>query len=415
MNETQTRNVAAPGARSLSSYRWVMAGLSLAAHLVLGLNLFGIAPLLPLVIEDYQISRLAAGLLVSLPMLIAAALGIPGGMLVSTIGVRRANLIGWFAMAILALSFLSPNFAAMLSLRLAYGVGLAMTITATGPLLMGWFSQKEVLVMNALNTAIVSLGVAASVAGAAPLAGITDWKMAMSIFGVLGVAGTVAWAFAGRDAPFTGSRPAPISFRRAMGVLSGRTVILLVLTDAGILVQYTALTGWLPTFFNERRGMSLAEAGLVTGMLPFIGVFAVLLGGTLPLRFGSARPIFLISGLAAGLGGIGTFLLPGTVGIYVSAVVLGFGSWFYVPLLLTLPLRLADITPQNLAVIYGSIMTFSGMAMFISPILAGAFRDFSGSFLPGFVVCWAMSWTALLAGLLLPREVANAPSPARGS
>ncbi len=393
-----------------SNYRWVMAALSLAAHLVLGLNLFGISPLLPLIIADYQISRVAAGMLISLPMLVGAVLGIPGGMLVSAIGVRRANLAGWTAMAVLALSFLAPNFGAMLCLRLAYGVGLAMTVTATGPLLMGWFSPKEVLVMNALNTALVSLGVAISVAGAAPLAALTDWKIAMSLFGALGVAGAVAWAVAGRDAPFSGSRPAPITLRQTWGVLRGRTVVLLVLTDAGVLVQYTALTGWLPTFFNEHRSMSLAEAGLVTGVLPFIGVFAVLLGGALPLRFGSARPIFLISGVAAALGGIGTFLLPGTVAIYVAAAVLGFGSWFYVPMLLTLPLRMSDITPQNLAVIYGSIMTFSGIAMFVSPILAGAFRDISGSFLPGFLACWAMSWTAVLAGVLLPREVTRAPA-----
>ena len=393
-----------------SNYRWVMAALSLAAHLVLGLNLFGISPVLPLVIEDYQINRVTAGLLISLPMLVGAALGIPGGMLVASIGVRRANLIAWIAMAILALSFLSPNFAAMLILRLAYGIGLAMTITSTGPLLMGWFSQKEVLVMNALNTALVSLGVAISVSGAAPLAAMTDWKIAMSLFGVLGVAGAVAWAVAGRDAPFSGSRPAPITLRQTLGVLRGRTVVLLVLTDAGVLVQYTALTGWLPTFFNEHRGMSLGEAGLVTGVLPFIGVFAVLLGGALPLRFGSARPIFLISGVAAALGGIGTFLLPGTTMIYVAAAVLGFGSWFYVPMLLTLPLRMSDISPQNLAVIYGSIMTFSGIAMFVSPILVGAFRDISGSFLLGFLVCWAMSWTALLAGALLPSEVTRSPT-----
>ena len=393
-----------------SNYRWVMAALSLAAHLVLGLNLFGISPVLPLVIEDYQINRVTAGLLISLPMLVGAALGIPGGMLVASIGVRRANLIAWIAMAILALSFLSPNFAAMLILRLAYGIGLAMTITSTGPLLMGWFSQKEVLVMNALNTALVSLGVAISVAGAAPLAAMTDWKIAMSLFGVLGVAGAVAWAVAGRDAPFSGSRPAPITLRQTLGVLRGRTVVLLVLTDAGVLVQYTALTSWLPSFFNEHRGMSLGEAGLVTGVLPFIGVFAVLLGGALPLRIGSARPIFLISGVAAALGGIGTFLLPGTTMIYVAAAVLGFGSWFYVPMLLTLPLRMSDISPQNLAVIYGSIMTFSGIAMFVSPILVGAFRDISGSFLLGFLVCWAMSWTALLAGALLPSEVTRSPT-----
>ena len=384
-------------------YRWVMAAMSLVGHLALGFNLFGIAPVLPLAIADYGISNFAAGLLVSLPMLLAAGFGIPGGMWVASIGVKRAQLIGWVAMAVLAFSFVAPNFAVMLLLRLAYGLGLAMMITSTGPLLMAWFSQKEVLVMNSLNTAAVSLGVAIAVGGAAPLAQLTDWKMAMSLFGAVGVAGAVAWLVAGRDAPLEGVRPVPISLRQTVNVLRGRTVILIVLTDAGVLFQYTALTGWLPTFYNDHLGLSLSEAGLITGMLPFVGVFAVLAGGLAPLRFDSPRSLFVISGIAALLGGLGAYLVPGVPGIYVAAVILGFGSWFYVPMLLTLPLRLAGITPQGLAVIYGSLIAFSGFAMFAAPILVGAIRDATGSFLPGFLICTAMSSTALLGGLLLPR------------
>ena len=389
-------------------YRWVMAAMSLVGHLALGFNLFGIAPVLPLAIADYGISNFAAGLLVSLPMLLAAGFGIPGGMWVASIGVKRAQLIGWVAMAVLALSFIAPNYGVMLVLRLAYGLGLAMMITSTGPLLMAWFSQREVLVMNSLNTAAVSLGVAIAVGGAAPLAQLTDWKMAMSLFGAVGVAGAVAWLVAGRDAPLEGVRPVPISLSQTVNVLRGRTVILIVLTDAGVLFQYTALTGWLPTFYNDHLGLSLSEAGLITGMLPFVGVFAVLAGGLAPLRFDSPRSLFVISGIAALLGGLGAYLVPGVPGIYVAAVILGFGSWFYVPMLLTLPLRLAGITPQGLAVIYGSLIAFSGFAMFAAPILVGAIRDATGSFLPGFLICTAMSSTALLGGLLLPRRASVA-------
>ena len=395
----------------LSRYRWVMASMSLVGHLALGFNLFGISPVLPLAIEDYGISNFAAGLLVSLPMLLAAAFGIPGGMLVARIGVKRAQFIAWGSMAVLALSFLAPNYGVMLVLRLAYGLGLAMLITSTGPLLMAWFSQREVLVMNSLNTAAVSLGVAIAVAGAAPLAEITDWKISMSVFGVVGVVGSIAWVALGRDAPLTGVRPAPISLRQTGIVLRDRTVILLVLTDAGVLVQYTALTGWLPTFFNDQLGLSLSAAGFITGMLPFVGVFAVLAGGIVPLRVDSPRGIFIASGLAALVGGLGSYLLPNLPGIYAAAGILGFGSWFYVPILLTLPLRLPGITPQGLAVIYGSLMTFSGFAMFVAPILVGAIRDATGSFLPGFLICTAMSSTALLAGFLLPRDVSSGNAP----
>ena len=392
----------------MSRYRLVMAAMLLAGHLVFGLNLFAVAPLLPLAIEEYQISRAAAGLLVSLPMLVAAAFGIPGGMLVARIGVRRSFLIGWAAMAILVLSLIAPNFGAMLALRLAYGVGLALMVTATGPLLMQWFPPREVLVINSLNTAIVSLGVAASVAGAAPLAEIWDWKAALTVFALVGVLGFGVWAVVGRDGPIGHRPPAPISLREAASMLRGRTIALLVAADAGFLVQYTALTGWLPTFYNEHRGLSLSEAGFLTGILPFVGIFGVLAGGILPMRFTSARGLFLISGLMAGLGALGTFLLPWMPGIYVGMVLLGFGSWFYVPTLLTLPLRLAGMTPERLAVFYGSIMTFSGIGMFIAPILVGAVRDGSGSFFPGFAICAAVGWLALLAGVLLPRQSSNA-------
>ncbi len=396
---------------TLSRYRWVMAAMSLVGHLALGFNLFGISPVLPLAIADYEISNFAAGLLVSLPMLLAAAFGIPGGMLVARIGVKYSQLIAWGSMAVLALSFLAPTFGVMLLLRLAYGLGLALMITSTGPLLMAWFSRREVLVMNSLNTAAVSLGVAIAVAGAAPLAAITDWKISMSVFGLVGVAGSVAWVMLGRDAPLEGVRPAPISLRQTGSVLRGRTVILIVLTDAGVLLQYTALTGWLPTFFNDHLGLSLSEAGFITGMLPFVGVFAVLAGGIVPLRFDSHRGIFIVSGLAALLGGLGSYLSPNLPGIYAAAGILGFGSWFYVPILLTLPLRLPGITPQSLAVIYGSLMTFSGFAMFVAPILVGALRDATGSFLPGFFICTAMSSTALIAGALLPRDVSGGNTP----
>ena len=393
----------------LTRYSQVMAAVLLLAHMMRGLNMFGVAPLLPLVIEDFEISRAAAGLLVSLPMLVAAAFGIPGGMLVAGIGVRRALIVGWAATALLTLSFLAPDFLTMLALRLAFGIGFALIVTTTGPVLMGWFSPRGALVVNSFNTVFLSLGVTLSVVSAVPLAQLTDWKMALTLFGALGVLGGAIWLWVGRDSPAAGLAPAFISLSRVAGVLRTRTVVLLIVADAGILVQYAALTSWLPSFYSEQRGLSLSEAGFVTGILPFVGIFAVLAGGALPLRVGLARTFFLVSGLFAGVGGLGTFLMTELPLIYVSVAALGVGSWFYIPTLLTLPLKIEWVSPEHLAVIYGSIMTFSGIAMFLSPIVVGAIRDASGSFLPGFLVCAAPGWAVLLTGLLLPREVVSRP------
>ena len=403
-----------------------MAGMTLAAHLAAGLNLFALSPLLPLAIDDYGISHGAAGLLVSLPMLVGAAIGLPGGKVIARIGVKRSYMMAWIALGLLALAPVVPNFYVLLVLRLAYGVGLALMVVATGPLVMQWFKPKEMLVINSLNTALMSGGIAVSTAGAVPLADLLGWKMTLTVFSSLGILGAMLWPLAPRDRNTGEERPG-ISVREVISVLRMKTVALLVAADAGIFVQYTALTTWLPSFFEEVRGIPLEQGGYITSMLPFVGIFAVLAGGAVPLLFEtfrarlavfgklgellfSYRGILVLSGILAILGGLGAFLLGSQAGIYVSVVVLGIGSWFYVPALLTIPMRLAGATPERVAAVWGSYMTFSGLGMFIFPILVGWLYDDFGSYYPGFVICAVASWALLIAGILLPRD-AGASDP----
>ncbi len=406
-----------------------MAAMTLAAHLAAGLNLFALSPLLPLAIEDYGITHWEAGMLVSLPMLVGAAIGIPGGILIARVGVKRAYMWAWICMALLALAPIAPNFWVLLFLRLAYGIGLALMVVATGPLVMRWFRPREMLVVNSLNTAILSGGVAASLAGAVPLAELLGWKMTLTVFSGIGIVGTLLWPLAPRDRQKEADHSRGISVREVLGVLRGRTVALLVAADAGIFIQYTALTTWLPSFYNEERGISLSLAGIITSILPFVGIFAVLAGGAVPLLFESYRNAFrhlgglgdfvfsyrgvmVFSGILAILGGLGAFILGNVPGIYVSVVVLGVGSWFYVPALLTIPMRLTGATPERVAAVWGSYMTFSGLGMFIFPILVGWLYDTFASYYPGFIICAVASWSLLICGVFLPREAGSMRSDA---
>ena len=401
-----------------------MAVLTLAAHFAAGLNLFALSPLLPLAIEEYGISHWAAGMLVSLPMLVGAAIGIPGGILIARVGVKKAYFGAWVAMALLAIAPIAPNFYVLLVLRLAYGVGLGLIVVATGPLVMQWFRPRQMLVINSLNTAILSMGVAVSLAGAVPLAEILGWKMTLTVFSSVGIVGALIWPAAPRDRDSLQGRRTGISVREVVSVLRGRAVALLVAADAGIFIQYTALTTWLPTFYGEERGISPEEAGYITSILPFVGIFAVLAGGSIPLLFESFRAklsifrglgnflfsysgVLAFSGILAILGGLGSFLFSGQTLIYVSVVVLGVGSWFYVPALLTIPMRLSGATQERVAAVWGSYMTFSGLGMFIFPILVGWLYDSFSSYYPGFVICAVASWALLICGVFLPKDAAS--------
>ncbi len=397
-----------PG-RSLTSsalhrnpYRFVIAGLLLAAHLTVGMNVFVVSPLFPLIIKEYEISRASASLLVALPLLVSAGFGLPGGVITARLGLRKAYLVGWCLVALMALSAAAPNFVTLLVLRLAYGAGTAFLLTASGPLLMRWFSPKEFRVMNGLDTAALSLGIALSTTTAAPLAAVLGWQSTLGVFGAAGVVGAVAWASLGRTPDGSTYRAPAVSRNELWAVLSNRSVILLVAADAGVLMQYTALSSWLPTFYHEVRGISLSRAGFVTGLLPFVGVFAVLAGGILASRVRSKRAFFTVPGLMVLVGGLGSFLSGNLAGIYVSVIILGIGSWLYVPTLLSLPMEMPGMTPERVAIVWGFYLSASGFGMFLSPLLVGGLRDVTGSFLPGFTVCAAAAGSLLAAGILLP-------------
>ena len=388
-----------------SRYCIVIAGLILAAHLVVGLNMFAVSPILPIIIEDLSINRATAGLLVAMPMLVAALFGLPGGLITMRLGIRQTFGAAWVAMGLLALSPVAPNFESLLTLRLLFGLGAAMMFTASGPLLLQWFKPREILVMNGLNTAILSLGIFLSLVTAIPLAEALEWKGALGVFGGAGVLGALAWGILGRAPAREDQIAAAVSVRSIFRVLKNKALLLLLAADVGVLIQYTALSSWLPTFYFEVRSMSLARAGFVTGLLPLVGVFAVIAGALLPLKFGAPRVYLIVPGVMIIAGGIGSFTLAGTPAIYASVILVGIGSWLYVPTLLSMTMQLAGMVPGNVAIVWGSMITVSGIGMFISPILVGFLRDSSGTFTLGFLVASAAAWSLLLAGIFIAEDV----------
>ena len=233
------------------------------------------------------------------------------------------------------------------------------------------------------------------------------------MFGGAGVLGTLAWGFLGRS-PGRDDHVAAVPVRGIFGILRSRAMLLLLAADAGVLIQYNALSAWLPTFYSEVRDMSLARAGFITSLLPLVGVFAVIAGALLPLRFDAPRAFLIVPGVIIIIGGLGSFTLDSTPAIYASVILVGVGSWIYVPTLLSWTMELAGMVPGNVAIVWGSLITVSGIGMFISPIIVGYLRDASGTFTLGLFICSAGAWSLLLAGILIPGGLSLSSSQDEG-
>ena len=383
-------------------YRPIIAGLILLGHFAHGLNFVVVAPILPLITADYGISHTSGGLLIGVVMLIQGAFGLLGGLVVGKLGLKRVYTVGWFMTGAGTLVFLSPDFFGLLGLRVVYGIGTALLVPATGPLIMQWFRPKQMPVMTSVSLAIMTVGVVVSVTTVAPLSNAIGWQNVLGIFGAVSLSGAVVWTFLGRSRD-EGAVPLP-ALREIGTVLRSRAMVLLGLADAACFAQYTALVGLLPTFFHEERDMSLSEAGFVIGLMPFMGMVGVLFGGFLTLMVPSRRMFLLVSGLMIGLGGFGSFLVDNTVVIYLSVALVGVGSWLFLPTLFSYPADLPAMTPARMGVFWGWVMTISGVANFIAPLMVGTLRDVTDSFTIGFLVFASTSWFLFVAGLLLPGD-----------
>ena len=384
-------------------YRFVIAGLVLAAHFSIGLSAYAISPFLLLVIEDFGVSATKASLLAALPVLLRAVFGLPGSMIVAKFGLKRIFTLSWFMVGALALSPIAPNFLALLLLRLCYGIGVAIMMPATGPIIMQWFPQKERTLINSLDIISLSLGISSSVAIATPLTKFLSWQGVLGLFGIIGLLGALLWNFFGQTRSNSQEIASEFSVKDVWRVLRNRTIFLLIIGDALVFIQYAALTNWLPTYYYEFRDMTLSQAGYVTSMLTFVGIFAVLIGGFLALKVKKKKLLFIIPGIMVGIGSLGSILLRSIAGIYLSVFILGVGTWVYQPILLTLPMQLPWMTPKKIAVVWGTSMTVASSGMFISPIVVGASRDIFNTFVPGFLVWSVLAWALVFTGVFLPK------------
>ena len=408
------REIKATDAAAAPRYRFVIGALILAAQASIGLNFFNVTPLLPLVIEDYEISRASAGLLIALPTIIKALVALPGSLVINRFGLNRTFTLSWFLLGLLALSPLAQTYSAMITLRLLYGLGTGLLMTASASLIMQWFGPREVPIVNTLLLIVVVTGTAVSISLAVPLSQMMSWEAVLGLFGAVGLAGAIAWSLLGRTRPAAADARESLDLREMWRVFKNRTVFLLVVGDALVFINYAAITSWLPTFLYEFRSMSLEDAGYITGLLPSVGMLSVIIGGVLTMKLKVTRPFFIVPGLLAGLGGFGAFLLTDTVAIQVAVMMLGIGTWVYQPILLTLPMQLPWMTPRKITVVWGASLTIAGFGMFLSPIIVGASRDLLGSFIPGFSIWALLAWSLVLTGVLLPSKPRSAtPAPAR--
>ena len=384
-------------------YRFVIYSLVIFMHLMLGMAFLAPASVLPLITETYDLTRSQGGFAVTSVTLVFTLATLPAAILVSRWNIRIVFGIGWALLGITALTPFLSGFWWFIALRSVQGVGAAVVAPLTATIIMRWAPQREVPIVNAIVLASLTVGLALAQYLGPILAGWTDWEWAIGIEGFIAAAGAIVFVVLWRERRIVGGiAPEPVKISAILDVFRRRETWLMSFAVVGPWAQFITLNTWLPTYFEEQRGLSLAVAGLMAGIFALAGAPANVIGGVITTVVGRRRPVIIWSGLIVGAAGMSIIYAPAGILLFTAVVVAGFLHWVYEPSLFTIPIELPRSSPERASAIWAAILTAGNASSFVGPIVAGFIIDETGSFVIGIAVVAATSFTLLIAGLLLP-------------
>ena len=381
-------------------YRFLIESLLFLSYFVFGLSWIGYSPFLKEIQAQFSLDYAKTGLVISAVSFAKIFIPFVAGIMAVRLGVARSLLIGNICICASLMTPFAGNFPGLVVSRIVFGIGGAIVVTLLGPAVLQWFPRKELAIANGFNYVAVNSGITLSLFITIPLAAHFGRQRVLVGYAAISAAIAVAWIIFGRDrSPFKKSRVSATA--GYLEILKMKEAWWLTLAAAGPLCVYLVFNTWLPTFYKESLGLAPARAAQLTGLANMVGIPSAIIGGFLTQTTGRRKPFILLSGVLTGIAAFGLFMTSNLMLLSISAVVFGIGLFLWVAPLTTLAMEIPGITPNKLAILNGVFFSVGYLLAFLAPLIAGALRDATGSFIPGFVIFALFSFSLLLGGAML--------------
>jgi MFS family permease len=333
-----------------------------------------LTPLVPGYVEEFDLSKSGAGVLVGAYGAGALFGGIPGGLAAAHYGPKRAVVAGLVLLAIACLVFTAAGDAFTLGIA-RFVQGLASTATWAGAL--AWISvsaprdrRGEVIGM-AFGAAIFGAVVGPVFGAGAELIGVAT---AFAIVGVIALVFAVLASLARSPSPEVASFTGLSRALRDRRFLGGLWLNMLPSMLFGLLIVLTPLAlddaGW-GTF--AIAGVFLASGLAEVVLNPLIGRFSDRRGRLLPIRAALTASAILALGLAFSTE-------AALIAVFVCAASISFGS-LYTPGM-SLASHRAESAGLAQGIAFGVTNTAWALGELVGPTAGGALADAAGDAVP---------------------------------
>ena len=81
---------------------------------------------------------------------------------------------------------------------------------------------------------------------------------------------------------------------------------------------------------------------------------------------------------------------------------LGIAGWIFMPIVFTIPMEIRGMTGARVGIAVAIVLGAGNLAGFVVPLMVGALRDASGSFVLGLAIACALSLVLVACALAMP-------------
>ena len=293
-------------------------------------NTLIVAPL-PDILEDFDLSDSAAGILVAAATLPGIAIAPVIGLLADRFGRRKVLIpcLILFGVAGVGAAF-APSFAALVGLRLVQGVGSAGLINLAVVLLGDYWDGNDRARLIGYNAAVLTVSVALFPAIGGVLAQVGGWRWSFGPYAFALITALAVWALLPQRAT---PEPVPLSRQVSDAFAVLKLPVVFGAVSFGfvlfVLIFGLFLTA-MPILLEDDFGLDAGVRGLILAF-PATGstIAAVTLGRTRS-RFG-ARRLLLYSTVLFVIGFVTIGLANALVLLFAGALLYGFGEGASIP------------------------------------------------------------------------------------
>lgn len=394
-------------------YRWFMLGGVWLVYFCFGLTTMSMAPLVPQVVADLNMSHAEMGMVLGGWQLIYIATAAPCGAVVDRWGPRVGLLLS--ALFVAASGFLraeASDFWTLFAAVMVFGVGGPMVSIGAPKLISLWFQGQErgtamgIYITGPATGGIISFSLTNSVL--MPMTG-HDWRAVLMIFAGVALVCAVLWlAISAHPAARAVERelkaqPKEPQMQVFATLLGQRSVQLVLLMAVGIFFYNHGLNNWLPELLRH-GGMSAAEAGIWAAIPTAVGIAGALM---IPRLATPERRFTILACLFAAAGIASLLLLTGdptlmTIGMVAQGIARSSMNTVMVLLLV----EIKDIGSRYAGAASGLFFSAAEVGGVLGPLTLGAVYDATGAFSPSLILLSCMMGGLLLLLVPLRKQIA---------